>query len=47
LVIIDGGNHAQYGAYGPQAGDGAATISREEQQQQTTTAISELANQLK
>ena len=47
LVVIDGGNHAQFGHYGPQAGDGVATISREEQQQQTTTAISELANQLK
>jgi len=28
---IDGGNHAQYGDYGKQAGDGQATISREEQ----------------
>ena len=47
LVVIEGGNHAQYGNYGPQAGDGVATISREEQQQQTTTAIGELANRLK
>lgn len=47
LVIIDGGNHAQYGNYGPQAGDGTATISREEQQQQTATAILELADQLR
>lgn len=46
-VLIDGGNHAQYGNYGPQAGDGTATISREEQQQQTATAIVELANELK
>jgi hypothetical protein len=46
-VLIDGGNHAQYGNYGPQAGDGTATISREEQQQQTTTAVVELAQQLK
>jgi hypothetical protein len=43
LVEIDGGNHAQFGNYGPQAGDGAATISRESQQQQTVTAIVELA----
>jgi dienelactone hydrolase len=47
LVIIDGGNHAQFGNYGPQAGDGVATISREEQQRQTVTAVTELVNQLK
>lgn len=46
-VLIEGGNHAQYGNYGPQSGDGVATISREEQQQQTTTAIFELVDQLK
>jgi dienelactone hydrolase len=46
-VLIEGGNHAQYGNYGPQAGDGVATISREEQQQQTTQAIIELVDQLK
>ncbi len=47
VVTIDGGNHAQYGNYGPQAGDGAATISREEQQRQTTVAVMELASELK
>lgn len=31
-VTIEGGNHAQFGWYGPQKGDNAATISREEQQ---------------
>lgn len=31
--IVDGGNHAQFGWYGPQKGDNVATISREEQQQ--------------
>ncbi len=31
-VKIDGGNHAQFGWYGDQSGDGEATISREEQQ---------------
>jgi hypothetical protein len=46
-VLIEGGNHAQYGNYGPQAGDGVATISREEQQQQTMQAIVELVDQLK
>jgi dienelactone hydrolase len=45
-VLIDGGNHAQYGNYGPQAGDGQATISREEQQRQAVAATLELASQL-
>ncbi|PPH04657.1 alpha/beta hydrolase [Rathayibacter sp. AY1F6] len=30
LVEIDGANHADFGWYGPQAGDGEATISHEE-----------------
>ena len=38
-VVIEGGNHAYYGNYGEQIGDGAATISREEQQRQTVAAI--------
>ena len=46
-VLIEGGNHAQYGNYGPQAGDGVATISRAEQQQQTVTASVKLAGELK
>lgn len=47
LVIIEGGNHAQFGHYGPQAGDGVATISREDQQGQTVTAILELVNRIR
>ncbi len=47
VVTIEGGNHAQYGNYGPQAGDGTALISREEQQQQTVNAMMELINELK
>jgi len=31
-VVIDGGNHAQFGSYGEQPGDGQAEISRAEQQ---------------
>ena len=38
-VVIEGGNHAQFGSYGTQRGDGEATITREEQQEQTVTAI--------
>ena len=34
-VPIEGGNHGQFGAYGPQPGDNPATISSEEQWNQT------------
>ncbi len=37
-VPIEGGNHAQFGYYGDQPGDGQATISREDQQSQTVEA---------
>lgn len=36
---IEGGNHAQFGSYGPQKGDGEATISEEEQQRLTTRTM--------
>lgn len=39
LLEIAGGNHAYFGDYGEQKGDGTATISREEQQRQTAEAI--------
>ncbi len=39
VVVIDGGNHAQFGNYGPQAGDAEAAISAEEQQSQTVEAV--------
>lgn len=41
-VAIEGGNHAQFGWYGDQWGDTAATISREEQQAQTVVATLDL-----
>ena len=37
-VPIEGGNHAQFGAYGAQSGDGVATISAEEQIRITVNA---------
>lgn len=37
-VKIEGGDHAQFGWYGPQSGDHPATISRYEQQNQTVQA---------
>ncbi len=40
-VVIEGGNHAQFGNYGKQKGDPDATISTEEQQDITVEAIME------
>ncbi len=39
-VEIDGGNHAQFGWYGDQRGDGTAVISKERQLIEVTDAIS-------
>lgn len=39
IVIIEGGNHAQFGNYGPQKGDPPATITAEEQQNIAVEAI--------
>lgn len=41
-IVIEGGNHAQFGDYGPQRGDGEALISAEQQQAQTAEAITKL-----
>jgi len=38
-VRVEGGNHAQFGFYGTQFGDGKATISRERQQQEAGEAL--------
>jgi hypothetical protein len=46
-LVIDGGNHAQFGNYGEQSGDGKAQISREEQQTQTARAVLEFADSIK
>lgn len=37
-VVIEGGNHAQFGSYGPQAGDNNAGISPEERWSHTANA---------
>lgn len=42
--VIDGGNHAQFGYYGNQSGDGMANISAENQQNQTVYKILEFVN---
>ncbi|MNI57192.1 hypothetical protein D3C73_1122390 [compost metagenome] len=36
---IEGGNHGQFGSYGPQKGDGVPTITEEEQQARTAQAM--------
>jgi dienelactone hydrolase len=38
-LVLSGANHAGFGAYGPQKGDGVATITAEQQQLLTATAV--------
>ena len=38
-IVLDGGNHAQFGYYGMQKDDGIATMSAPDQQQRTVDAI--------
>ena len=40
VCVIEGGNHAGFGDYGVQSGDGEATISPDEQQERAAEAIS-------
>ena len=42
--VIRGGNHAQFGDYGEQRGDGKAAITAEEQQTQTIAEIRDFLN---
>lgn len=44
ILVIPGGNHAQFGNYGKQKGDPDATITAEEQQNIAVTAILEFMN---
>ena len=46
-VVIQGGNHAQFGDYGFQPGDNEATISRADQQQQIVDATVKFLETLK
>ena len=41
-VIIEGGNHAGFGEYGPQDGDGEASLSGEAQREMTVEAVMEI-----
>ena len=38
-LVISGGNHAGFGDYGPQHGDGEATITADDQRKQTAQAV--------
>ena len=40
-VVLKGGNHAQFGDYGPQPGDNEATITRDDQQKQVVNATAQ------
>lgn len=44
---IEGGNHAQFGSYGPQKGDGVATITEEKQQELTVRTMLDWLGNLK
>jgi hypothetical protein len=46
FVVIDGGNHGQFGAYGPQAGDNIAIITAEDQWMQTSDATARFLGSL-
>jgi dienelactone hydrolase len=46
FVVIEGGVHAFFGDYGPQAGDGQPTTTREQAQQQTQQAMIDFLNAL-
>ncbi len=46
-VVIEGGNHAQFGSYGLQPGDGTATIPPTVQWEKTVNATVELLQTLK
>jgi len=45
-VLIEGGNHSQFGYYGSQLGDDSATISREQQQKLMIEAILSALNRV-
>ena len=47
VVIVQGGNHAQFGAYGPQAGDSVAEIPAKEQWAQVVDATASFLETLR
>jgi hypothetical protein len=47
FIVIQGGDHAQFGWYGPQPGDNPASISREAQQARIVQATLEFFKSFK
>lgn len=47
FVMIEGGNHSQFGYYGFQLGSGTATISRNKQQAELITAAIQMLSEIK
>ena len=45
VFVIEGGNHAQFGNYGKQKGDGNAAITTDEQQEKAVETILNFINQ--
>ena len=45
-ISLDGANHAGFGNYGPQEGDGEATMEREKQQEMTGDYIMEMIQKI-
>jgi dienelactone hydrolase len=43
--VISGGNHAGFGDYGPQSGDGEAAISKQQQWQRTAELFTQWLQQ--
>ena len=42
MIEIEGANHASFGAYGPQDGDGTATISQDEMVERISSTVAQL-----
>lgn len=38
-IVLEGANHAGFGRYGPQKGDGSATMPKDEQERRTAAAL--------
>lgn len=47
FVVLEGANHAQFGHYGPQAGDNPADMSAEEQQANSTQMMLDFFSKLR
>lgn len=47
IVEIEGGNHAQFGNYGPQKGDPPTAITAQEQQAQAVDAIESFLQEMR